>query len=44
MKLFENIKEFFFAAEDDDFDADVPVRHERGVSAVSHLPIRTMLP
>ena len=29
MKLFENIKEFFFAAEDDDFDADVPVRHER---------------
>ena len=30
MKLFENIKEFFFAEEDDDFDADVPVRHERG--------------
>lgn len=29
MKLFENIKEFFFAAEDDDFDTDVPVRHER---------------
>ena len=29
MKLFENIKEFFFAEEDDDFDADVPVRHER---------------
>lgn len=28
MKLFENIKEFFFAAEDDDMDqADVPVRH-----------------
>ncbi len=27
MKLFENIKEFFFAAEDEDFDeADVPVR------------------
>lgn len=29
MKLFENIKEFFFAEEDEDFDADVPVRHER---------------
>ncbi len=30
MKLFENIKEFFFAADEDDFDqADVPVRHER---------------
>lgn len=28
MKLFENIKEFFFAAEDDDMDqADIPVRH-----------------
>ncbi|MBQ3886000.1 MAG: cell division protein SepF [Ruminococcus sp.] len=28
MKLFENIKEFFFAPEEDDFDqADVPVRH-----------------
>ncbi|MBE6859015.1 MAG: DUF552 domain-containing protein [Ruminococcus sp.] len=30
MKLFENIKEFFFAAEDDDMDqADVPVRHSQ---------------
>jgi hypothetical protein rflaF_19403 len=28
MKLFENIKEFFFAPEDEDIDqADVPVRH-----------------
>ena len=28
MKLFENIKEFFFAPEDDDFDpTDVPARH-----------------
>lgn len=28
MKLFENIKEFFFAAEDEDMDqTDVPVRH-----------------
>ncbi|HRR75623.1 MAG TPA: cell division protein SepF [Ruminococcus sp.] len=28
MKLFENIKEFFFAPEDDDFDpTDVPTRH-----------------
>ena len=28
MKLFENIKEFFFAPEDDEIDqADVPVRH-----------------
>ena len=35
MKLFENIKEFFFAAEDDDFDADVPVRHERGERSFS---------
>lgn len=31
MKLFENIKEFFFAAEDDDIDqTDVPVRHPQG--------------
>ena len=30
MKLFENIKEFFFSADDDDLDQDdVPVRHER---------------
>lgn len=30
MKLFENIKEFFFAAEDEDMDqADVPVRHSQ---------------
>lgn len=30
MKLFENIKEFFFAAEEDDIDqTDVPVRPER---------------
>ena len=29
MKLFDGIKDFFFAADDDDFDADVPVRHER---------------
>lgn len=29
MKLFENIKEFFFSADDDDLDQDdVPVRHE----------------
>lgn len=30
MKLFENIKEFFFAAEDEDIDqTDVPVRHSQ---------------
>ena len=30
MKLFENIKEFFFSADDDDLDQDdVPLRHER---------------
>lgn len=30
MKLFDGIKDFFFAADDDDdFEADVPVRHER---------------
>ena len=30
MKLFENIKEFFFSDDDDDLDQDdVPVRHER---------------
>ena len=30
MKLFENIKEFFFSADDDDLNQDdVPVRHER---------------
>ena len=30
MKLIENIKEFFFSADDDDLDQDdVPVRHER---------------
>ena len=30
MKLFENIKEFFFSADDDNLDQDdVPVRHER---------------
>ena len=30
MKLFDGIKDFFFAAdEDDDFEADVPVRHDR---------------
>ena len=30
MKLFENIKEFFFSADDDDLDQDdVPVRHAR---------------
>ena len=30
MKLFENIKEFFFSADDDHLDQDdVPVRHER---------------
>ena len=30
MKLVENIKEFFFSADDDDLDQDdVPVRHER---------------
>ena len=30
MKLFENIKEFFFSADDADLDQDdVPVRHER---------------
>lgn len=30
MKLFENIKEFFFAAEDDEIDTDIPVRHSSG--------------
>ena len=29
MKLFDGIKDFFFAADDDDFEADMPVRHER---------------
>jgi len=28
MKLFENIKEFFFSAEDD-YESEVPIRHER---------------
>lgn len=36
MKLFENIKEFFLSAEDDDADqADMPnVRHDRGISNI----------
>ena len=29
MKLFDGIKDFFFAADDDDFEADMPMRHER---------------
>ena len=30
MKLFDGIKDFFFSSdEDDDFEADVPVRHDR---------------
>ena len=41
MKLFENIKDFFFAAEDDDVDfADAPVRNdpraERAAAAIEH--------
>lgn len=35
MKLFENIKEFFFSAEDEDGEqGDMPVRHERGTSGL----------
>ncbi|MBQ9898287.1 MAG: cell division protein SepF [Ruminococcus sp.] len=39
MKLFENIKEYFFPAEDDDMDQDdVPVRHSERASFDSDEP------
>ncbi len=31
MKLFDGIKDFFFAPEDEDDPTDTPVRHERGM-------------
>ncbi len=39
MKLFENIKEFFFAPEDEELDqADVPVRHTNHSERSSYQP------
>ncbi|MBQ8349615.1 MAG: cell division protein SepF [Ruminococcus sp.] len=39
MKLFENIKEFFFAPEDEELDqADVPVRHTNRSERSSYQP------